>query len=201
MNLDLLTENEIVKQLALHKCQPTYNPYPLELLEGIERPAAILIPITRIQNSWYLLYIRRTENEHDRHGGQVAFPGGKVDPKDLDLESAALREAEEEVGLNPKNIRLLGRLGEFISITNYRVTPVVGIFDWPYNFHLDPKEVSRAFTIPLSWLSNSENLEVNYRNLPPNEPFPVYYYKPYDGEVLWGFSARVTLRLLEVLSL
>ncbi len=194
-----LTEQEIARRLAGAEAAPVLNPYPPGFHTGPSRRAAILIPFTRIDNGWHLLFIRRTENQNDRHGGQVAFPGGGMDPEDPHPQATALREAHEEVGLHPADVRILGRLNDFVSITNYQVTPFVGAFPWPYPLKPDPQEVSRAFTIPLAWLADPAHHEVLYRRIPPYEPWPVIYFDPYDGETLWGFSARVTLRLLEVL--
>lgn len=200
MSLAYIQEAEIARRLTQTNQPPLYNPYPAGLLNGKQSPAAVLIPFTRINRAWHLLYIRRTNNEHDRHGGQVAFPGGRMDKSDLTIEEAALREAQEEVGLWPSDVRILGQLCDFISITNYRVTPIVGTFPWPYTLKIDPREVSRAFTIPLEWLANPENHQTMFRHYPPHDPWPVIYFDAFDGEVLWGFSARVTLTLIDTLS-
>lgn len=176
------------------------SPYPKDLLKGEPRPAAVLIPFLRTKDTWHILFIRRSENADDRHSGQVAFPGGGANPNDTDSESTALREAYEEIGLKPADVQILGHLTPFITITNYRVVPVVGKMPWPYPLHLQQSEVSKAFTIPLNWLADPANHEEHPRSLPP--PFgsiPVIYFKPYQGEVLWGASARIILTLLDIL--
>jgi 8-oxo-dGTP pyrophosphatase MutT (NUDIX family) len=195
-----LRESEIAHRLAQVDHSSPHNPYPTEFLNGKQFPAAILIPFTRINHAWHLLFIRRTKNKHDRHGGQVAFPGGRMDKSDQTIEEVALREAQEEVGLQPSDVRILGQLSDFISITNYRVTPIVGSFPWPYNLRIDAREVSRAFTIPLDWLTDPANHQTMLRHSPPHDPWPVIYFDTFDGEALWGFSARVTLTLIETLS-
>jgi 8-oxo-dGTP pyrophosphatase MutT (NUDIX family) len=162
-------------------------------------PAAVLMPLFRKENGWNLLFIRRTVDQHE-HSNQVAFPGGRADSQDATVEQTALREAEEEIGLQPGKVQVLGRMRTYITVTHDRVTPVVGVIPWPYPFRLASKEVSRIFTIPLAWLADPENHEVRMRALP--EPFakiPVVYFNPYDGEVLWGASALFTLALLEIL--
>jgi 8-oxo-dGTP pyrophosphatase MutT (NUDIX family) len=131
----------------------------------------------------------------------VAFPGGRADPQDTSPEQTALREASEEIGLRPQDVRILGRLQDYLTITNYQVTPVVGVIPWPYDLHPAEQEVSRVFAIPLDWLAQAENHEERPRLLPP--PYPparVIYFHPYDGEVLWGASARMTLNLLQALT-
>lgn len=200
MNLSLSTLREKISSLPGDL--PPESPCPPALFNAPPRPAAVLVPLLQQPDGWHLLFIRRTQNPHDRHGGQVAFPGGRCDPDDPDAEAAALREAEEEIGLRPEDVTLLGRLRPMITITNYRVTPVVGVMPWPYPLQAQPEEVSRIFTIPLAWLADSTNRRVEWRHLdPPLNPIPVIYFRPYDGETLWGASALITLLLLETLGL
>ena len=90
----------------------------------------MLIPFLRIEQAWHLLFTRRN-SALPEHSGQVAFPGGRADPDDPDLETTALREAYEEIGLLPADVRILGRLYDFLTITNYLVTPIVGVIPWP----------------------------------------------------------------------
>ena len=170
-------------------------------LKGEPRPAAVLIPLIHQDGDWRLLLTRRNPDLPE-HSGQVAFPGGRADPIDASPEHTALREAEEEIGVHPQDVQVLGRLHDFLTITNYRVTPVVGLIPWPYTLRPSPEEVSRIFTIPLGWLANPQNYEERQRQLPPpHEPVSVVYFKPYDGEILWGASARFTLTLLDLLRL
>ncbi len=196
-----LSEATIRQRLAKAPVNlPPESPYPSTISSDPPRPAAVLIPLLRKADAWHLLFIRRTHAPHDRHGGQVAFPGGRCDPDDPDAEAAALREAEEETGLSPRDVRVLGRLRPILTITNYRVTPVVGAMPWPYPLHPQPEEVSRIFTIPLAWLADPANRRVDLRQPEPlTQPIPVIYFQSYDGEILWGASARMTLLLLESL--
>lgn len=196
-----LSKDEITRRLALATPElqpPQYQEIAL-IAAGTPRLAAVLIPFLWFEGGWQILFTRRN-NDLAEHSGQVAFPGGRSDPQDNTPEETALREAQEEIGLKPGDVQILGRLRSSITITNYLVTPVVGLIPWPYPLHLQTCEVSRAFTIPLNWLANPSNYEERRRALPP--PLPevhVIYYAPYDGEVLWGASARITLTLLETL--
>ncbi len=202
MNAEIasLTEDEIIKRLSYGAGENPDSPYPPGLLSTTLRPAAVLIPFLLVEHAWHILYIHRTANDSDPHSSQVAFPGGGAHPEDTDVQMTALREAHEEVGIQPTDVRILGHLKEYITITSYRVTPVVGVIDWPYPLKLDYKEVSRAFTIPLEWLANPKNYEERKRSLPsPFPPIPVIYYQPYLGEVLWGASARITRGLIQLL--
>lgn len=191
-----LTEAEIAHRLTDAAYREVHNPFPRGFFQEAPRPAAILIPFTCIEGAWHLLFIRRTQNENDRHAGQVAFPGGRVDATDPDVITAALREAEEEVGLIRSDVRILGQMHAFYSVTNYVVTPIVGVFPWPYTFTIDPQEVSRAFTMPLAWLADPNNHQVMKRHFPQSRAWPIIYFDPYDGEALWGFTAQVVVQLL-----
>jgi len=199
-----LSEKEIARRLERIN-GATFNatldhPDLTQYLPGPPRPAAVLIPLLKIDQDWHVLFTRRTD-ELEEHKGQVAFPGGRMDPEDRTLEETALREAKEEIGLAPGDVRILGRLNDHLTITNYRVTPVVGVMPWPYTLQPSAHEVSRVFTIPLAWLAEKRNHEIRLRQLTNRaEPQPVAYFSEYDGEILWGASARFTLRLLEALA-
>lgn len=201
-----LTIDEIARRLEyfhqLNKKAPFPEfPYLSEFVPETPRPAAVLIPLLKKEGCWHILFTRRNANLPE-HSGQVAFPGGRADPGDASPENTALREAWEEIGLDPADVSVLGQLNDFITVTNYLVTPIVGTFPWPYPIQLAYNEVSRVFTIPLDWLADPQNHEVRRRNLPhPYQPVQIIYFKEYDGEVLWGASARFTLELLEILGL
>ena len=200
-DLNRLSEAEIESQLSGLPPSHAREPYPVNFLNLPRRRAGVLVPFTRIGRDWHLLFIRRTDHKNDHHGGQVAFPGGGMDPGDHSIVGTALREANEEVGLAPEKVRILGRLEDVISITNYHVTPVVGSFPSPYPYLADPNEVARIFTIPLGWLADPGNREIQFRKVDGHDPWPVIYFKQYDGEILWGFTAALTVRLLEVLDI
>jgi 8-oxo-dGTP pyrophosphatase MutT (NUDIX family) len=155
----------------------------------------------RLNEEWHLLYILRSRVEGDMHSAQVAFPGGRLDPGETKAEQAALREANEEIGLQPEGVSLLGNLEEFITISDYKVTPVVGVIPWPFEMHPDPREVQRVFTIPLGWLADPTNREVRQRVAPGGQALDVVYFKEYDRELLWGVTARITLNFLQALQL
>lgn len=199
-----LTEEIIAERLRL-----AYRPGVIastdgyaEMYAGVElKCAAVLIALTLREGEWHLLLTRRTDTvEH--HKGQVSFPGGGCDRGESTPEATALREAQEEVGLAPADIRLLGRLNDVVTITRYRVTPVVGVFPWPYDFRPAPVEVARVFTIPLLWLSRRANWdEQPFTPDGAPRPFPVILYHPHDGEILWGASGRMAHNFLSVLGL
>ena len=159
--------------------------------------AAVLIPLVWYHEEWHLLFTRRTDTV-ESHKGQVSFPGGACDEGETTPEQTALREAEEEIGLNPGDVRVLGRLSNLITITYFRVTPVVGVVRWPAVFRVGAHEVARIFTIPLAWLANSSN---RWQFEMPGRTRSLIAYHPYDGELLWGATARMTVDFLTVLGL
>jgi len=179
--------------------ETTYD-VPPEMLGDHSREAAVLVPFVRVEQAWHILYIRRTQFEGDRHSGQVAFAGGKRDLEDVDLAATALREAEEEIGIAVGDVNLLGTISHHHTISEFQVTPFVAEMPWPYPLKLDEVEVARAFTLPLSWLAEESNYRSEDRLHPDSSrPWPVVYYDTYDGELLWGATARMTLTLIDVL--
>jgi 8-oxo-dGTP pyrophosphatase MutT (NUDIX family) len=169
----------------------------IDLIEGMHlKCAAVLVPLAWQDDEWHLLYTRRTDRV-ESHKGQVSFPGGACDEGETTPEETALREAQEEIGLDPDNVRVLGRLPNLITISHYRVTPVVGVITkWPTVFRVGEDEVARVFTMPLGWLANELN---RWQFEMPGRRRSVIAYHPYDGELLWGATARMTVDFLKVL--
>lgn len=161
------------------------------------KPAAVLMPLFRHNSEWHLLFTRRTDNLND-HKGQVAFPGGAWDERDPDLKFTALREAEEEIGVNPNDVTLLGSLPARDLVSGYIVTPYVGQIPWPYSLRVFNAEVARVFSIPLQWLLDEENRFLKWHHF-LGQDFQVLYFRSYDGETLWGASASMTLELVDAL--
>lgn len=202
MNPDQLTTHQIQDALRSQPFKALHELYPQELLNGEPRPAAVLIPLVKEHDGWHILFIRRTSVAGDIHSGQVAFPGGGLDQSDPSLTATALRETEEELGIRPQDVQILGRLNEFIAISNYRVTPFVGTLPWPYPIIQAEKEVARWFTIPLGWLADPRNRTIERRKLPNGlGEVGVIFFQEYDGETLWGLSARILTEFLDVAGL
>lgn len=161
------------------------------------RCAAVLVPLTWYGNEWHLLYTRRADRV-ETHKGQVSFPGGACDPGEETPEQTALREADEEIGIRPQDVRILGRLTPMITITSFLVTPVVGVVSWPYTFRVENAEVARVFTMPLSWLADKGN---RWEFKLPGRNYGLIVYHPYDGELLWGATAAMTDIFMQALDL
>jgi len=161
------------------------------------RPAAVLVPLYRTDGEWHALFTRRTETV-ESHRGQVSFPGGQIEPGDPSPVEAALRETEEEIGLRSTDVEILGQLSPLLTVTQFLISPVVGLFRWPYPLRVNQREVANAFGVPLPWLADPQNLEIRERQpLAAGPSIRVYYFKPYQGEVIWGATARITLNLIE----
>lgn len=164
--------------------------------------AAVLIPLFLDQNEWHMLLIKRSAQEADRHSSQLAFPGGRSEKQDSTLLDTALRETREEIALQPEDIELLGRVKTITTVTDYHVTPFVGLFPWPYPLQPEPREVDKILSIPLEWLLDPAHSREEIWEAPddPGRPHPVIFFNSYQGEVLWGASARMVWDLIRILT-
>ena len=187
-----------IHQRLLSPLQPTHD-VPTYQNDKALKKAAVLVPFVKQDDEWHLLFIKRSEHENDRHSGQVAFAGGRHEESDDSLEMTALREAHEEVGIEPEHVTVLGELNHHYSVSNYEITPIVATVPWPYDLTLQKSEVAATFTIPLSWLANEDNYKLEKRQFDGVE-IPVVYFKKYNNYLLWGATARMTLSLLTLLN-
>jgi 8-oxo-dGTP pyrophosphatase MutT (NUDIX family) len=189
-----LTEEQIAARLREAQSTASTDEYARGDAHA-PRCAAVLVPLLRQDGEWHLLYTRRTEHV-ESHKGQVSFPGGACDDGETTPEQTALREAYEEIGMSPSEVRILGRLKPMPTITSFIVTPVVGVIPWPTVFRPEQAEVARIFTMPLKWLAERSNRwEFNMLG----RDYSVIVYHPFDGEVLWGATARMTVDFLRIL--
>jgi len=194
-----ITEDYIVQRLAAREDPLDSDGYAeIELSAEIRlRNAAVLIPLVHFEDEWHLLFTRRTDRV-ESHKGQVSFPGGAADEGETSAEQTALREAEEEIGMKPSDVRILGKLSSMVTISSFRVRPVVGVIPWPYAFRVANIEVARVFTMPLLWLAETSNF---WEFLRPHSDLSVIVYHPYDGELLWGATARMTVNFMRALDI
>lgn len=157
--------------------------YPLQ---KPSRPAAVLIPIIEHQQQLTVLFTVRAKHlKH--HGGQISFPGGKQEPWDNAPIDAALRETEEEIGIAPNNIDIVGSLPQYRTISGYNVSPFIGFVPAGLSLTLDNNEVDCVFEVPLSYLINQQNHFTHWvtRN---NHHHPVYFIS-WQKYTIWGATA------------
>jgi 8-oxo-dGTP pyrophosphatase MutT (NUDIX family) len=172
---------------------------PRRLETIMPRPAtraAVLVPIVdREDELTVLLTLRAADLKH--HGGQIAFPGGRLESGDADATAAALRETEEEIGLGPDFVEILGCLPDHAVITGYRVTPVVGLVRPGFTLVLDPKEVAGTFEAPLRHLLDPASQSRRRRRIAGEEIETLDL--PWGRFNIWGATAGMLLTLREVL--
>ncbi len=189
-----------------------YAPLPPELPEAPRldpsaplADAAVLVPLVMRPEGLSVLLTRRTAHLND-HAGQISFPGGRVEPEDQGRAATALREAREEVGIEPDEVEVVGRLREYVTRTGYRITPVVGLLAPPRALRPDPFEVAEVFETPLAFLMDPANHEI--RALQGNDHGDEFrrrfFAMPWDDGVqryfIWGATAGMLRELYRCLA-
>ncbi len=169
----------------------------LALPEGYSR-AAVLALLVRDRDHWVLPLMVRTQ-AGGPHSGQISFPGGRKEPDDPDAVATALREATEEFGISPEEVRVLGLLDDERTPTGYVVTPVLGCLPALPAFRPDPAEVAEIFTPPLCFFCDPANVEVQPSIVYQGHTYRLYEYV-YEGRRIWGLTARILHTLCETLA-
>jgi 8-oxo-dGTP pyrophosphatase MutT (NUDIX family) len=158
--------------------------------------AAVLIPLFKKNGEYHILLTRRSEKvEH--HKGQISFPGGRHDHEDEDLLTTALREAEEEMGISPKDVRILGELDDICTVTDFCVSPFVGLIPYPYPFKMNRQEIEEAIEVPLGSLLDPDRFRKDFREH-GGRAWPVYFYQ-HEHHTIWGATASILKQLLDLL--
>ncbi|HEV7251568.1 MAG TPA: CoA pyrophosphatase [Mesorhizobium sp.] len=158
------------------------------------RDAAVLVPVVDRPDAATLLLTQRHSSLRS-HSGQIAFPGGRIDASDASPEEAALREAYEEVGLEPGRVEVVGRLPDYLTGSGYRVAPVLGVVRPSFELTLNPHEVEAAFEVPLAFLMDPANHGRQSRMWQDRERF--FYAMPWRERFIWGVTAGIIRTLYE----
>lgn len=165
--------------------------------DTIAKRAAVLVPFFEREGDYHLLFTLRTSNM-PTHKGDVSFPGGRADKKDASLLHTALRESEEELGLRPSDVQLIGPLDDLRTMaSNYVVTPYVGMIPHPYDFQPNAWEVAEIFSVPFTFLADRGNLNTETW-LYDGATIPIQTYR-YQGYKIWGATQRMIQNVLDIL--
>jgi len=161
------------------------------------RPAAVLIPLFWKDDELHILLTKRSKNlKH--HAGQVSFPGGGFDESDVTIRQAAIRETEEEIGITPQYIEVVGYLEDLETNSGFYVTPFVAILKEGFKIIKNIHEVSEVFSVPLSFFSNANNYRLQTA-LYKGKKVKYYVYQ-YDEYTIWGFTAEIIVKLVHKLN-
>jgi 8-oxo-dGTP pyrophosphatase MutT (NUDIX family) len=158
--------------------------------------AAVLIAVVERAAGPHLLLTQRTAHLRD-HAGQISFPGGRVEPDDASVAATALREAQEEIGLDPAKVEVLGELATYDTATGFRIHPVVGWLTPPFELQPDPYEVEEVFELPLDFVIDPANhRRQSFRRGPLTR---TYYVLPWQNRFIWGATAGILVNLSSLL--
>lgn len=159
--------------------------------------AAVLIPLIEREDGWFVVLTLRSADLAD-HAGQISLPGGRIEPDDIDSIAAALREADEEIGLKSDYVEPAGRLDTWLTGTGFEVTPIVGMVRPPPPYTPDPVEVAEVFEVPLDFILDTRNHQWRSRQLAGQTRY--FWAIPYLHRNIWGVTAGVLVNLAEALN-
>ena len=174
--------------LGDHELEMDGRPY---VIPALPKPAAVLVPVVMHAEGPTVLFTERASHLRD-HSGQIAFPGGKVDAGESALDTA-LREAEEEIGLDRRHVRPLGYLDSYLASSGFVVVPAVALVTPPFDLALNAHEVADAFEVPLAFLMDAANHEIHAREWKGR--IRQYYAMPFGERYIWGVTAGILRNL------
>lgn len=161
------------------------------------RPAGVLVPLVEREGEINILLTRRADHLH-HHAGQISFPGGRKEEEDATIADTALREAAEEIGLDSRLVTILGVLPQYITLTRFAITPVVGLVKPPLDLRADPFEVADIFEVPLAHLVDPAHHERHFRE--ENGRRRGFYAIPYGDRFIWGATAGILVNFAALLA-
>jgi 8-oxo-dGTP pyrophosphatase MutT (NUDIX family) len=200
---DIATADRLIADAAVQPLDPAryaavgMNAGPLTARKT-RMPAAVLVPLVEHAHGFNILFTQRTA-DLKAHGGQISFPGGRLEPADGgDVVTAALRESQEEIGLDAAAVEVLGQLESYVTVTGFEVTPIVGAMRSPLDLTANPAEVAEIFEVPLSFFLDPANHQRHSRIA--GGVTRAYYAMPYGERYIWGATAGMLLNLYDVLT-
>jgi 8-oxo-dGTP pyrophosphatase MutT (NUDIX family) len=158
-------------------------------------PAAVLVPLVDRPGGLTVLLTQRAA-QMAKHAAQISFPGGRLEETDADVASAALREAQEEIGLDPARVRVFGYLPDHLVISGFRVTPVLSIVSPPFELQPNPAEVAEVFEVPMSHVFDASNHKARLRRVGDEDI--LLYDIPWQGQNIWGATAGMLLTFVRM---
>jgi len=167
----------------------------LDVLDQAPVPAAVLVPVILGPSPGILLTKRNARL--NKHGGQVCFPGGRIDADDADAETAALREAEEEIALDPALVEVLGRMADYVTGTGYRITPVLGLLPPGLSLRPAPDEVAELFELSIDVLLDPDAPKRQRHHV--RGIWREYWVWPHPDHYIWGATAAILVHLAQKL--
>ena len=184
---------------ALQVCGPETSDFDLNpdvklAPDRVLRPAAVLVAYHMVAGQAHLVLTKRS-SALKHHPGQIAFPGGKREDTDVDISRTALREAHEEIGLEPSAVEILGQLPTHETVTGFAVTPVLGRVISDFDPTAEQGEVAEVFSVPLKHVTDLQNFSIQSRRWRRQRRY--YYAVPYGPYYIWGATARILRRIID----
>ena len=158
-------------------------------------PAAVLVPLVDRPEGLTVLLTQRA-SQLAKHAAQVSFPGGRLEKSDRDIAHAALREAQEEIGLDPSRVRVFGYLPDHLVISGFRVTPVLSLVTPPFSLEINPAEVAEAFEVPVSHIFDKRNHKARLRRVGDEDM--LLFDLPWGAHSIWGATAGMLMTLVRM---
>ncbi|MGB5910372.1 MAG: CoA pyrophosphatase [Promethearchaeia archaeon] len=185
------------------KLFPCDSPSRIKLRDDFFTNSAVLFCIIPYKEKPYDLVLIHRSNRGKRHRGEISFPGGKIEPDDISLKATALREAEEEIGLPRENVKILGCLDDFPTMTKFVITPYVAIINKDQKLIKDDREVQKILKIPIDFFIGKKNFREQAVDIDGNK-FPVFYFNYKDDEskqtyTVWGATAYMISTFIEII--
>ena len=166
----------------------------------IEHPsfarAAVLVPLFKKGGDCHIIFTKRTDTVR-YHKGEISFPGGVYDEGDLELKRTALREAFEEIGLKEKDVQIIGVLDDIVTITQFIVTPFVGLLPYPYPFKLSSIEIAELIEVPMAALLDEDCF--SEREIIRGTGKEIVYAYQYQNHIIWGATARILKQFFDLI--